>query len=443
MQEPTRDELVNELPKNAYPTTATSPERVSAEAPAPTRRVGPVFIAAYAAAYFGTWMALLTPIIVALPLRIAQIDAKGEAGDLSLILGIGAIFALVANPLFGKLSDRTRSRLGMRRPWIVGGVITGIIGLLIIALAPAIPLILVGWCLAQMGFNALLAVEIAVLPDQVPEEQRGTVSGVLGMCQNVGIVAGVFLAQAVAGSTFLMFMLPATICLVLVLLFVFVLRDRRLARDQQLPPYGVSEFLRSFWVNPLRYPDFGWNWAGRFLIFMGLATLLSYQVFYLLNHLHENPSGVGTLVFYSTLVQTILIVISSNLGGWLSDKVHRRKIFVIIAAVIYAAGLAAVAFAGSFTLFLVAIAITGIGQGTYLAIDLALAAAVLPEGGKEAAKDLGVLNIANALPQSLAPAIAPIFLAIGGGNNYTSLFTAAAIFALLGALAIQPIKGVR
>ena len=71
---------------------------------------------------------------------------------------------------------------------------------------------------------------------------------------------------------------------------------------------------------------------------MGLATLLSYQVFYLLNHLHENPSGVGTLVFLSTLVQTILIVIFSNLGGTLSDRFHRRKIFVIIAAVIYAAG---------------------------------------------------------------------------------------------------------
>src|SRR2546429_6676241 len=152
MQEPTKDELVNELPKNPLPITATSPERVSAEAPAPTRRVGPVFIAAYAAAYFGTWMALLTPIIVALPLRIAQIDAKGEAGDLSLILGIGAIFALVANPLFGKLSDRTRSRLGMRRPWIVGGGITGIIGLLLLSLAPPIPLLPDGWWLGHNRF---------------------------------------------------------------------------------------------------------------------------------------------------------------------------------------------------------------------------------------------------------------------------------------------------
>lgn len=443
MQEPIKDEILSELPKNAFPVTDTSPDRVSAEATVPVRRVGPVFIATYAAAYFGTWMALLTPVVVALALRIAQIDAKGEAGALSLVLGVGAIFALVANPLIGKLSDRTRSRFGMRRPWLIGGVIVGVIGLLIIALAPAIPLIVVGWCVAQTGFNALLAVEIAVLPDQVPEEQRGLVSGVLGMCQNVGIVAGVFLAQAVAGSTFLMFMLPAIVCLILVLLFVFVLHDRRLDRDQPLPPYGVGEFLRSFWVNPIRYPDFGWNWAGRFLIFMGLATLLSYQVFYLLNHLHENPTRVGTLVFLSTLVQTILIVVFSNLGGLLSDRFHRRKVFVIIAAVIYAAGLAFVAFAGSFNLFLIAIAITGIGQGVYLAIDLALAAAVLPEGGKEAAKDLGVLNIANALPQSLAPAIAPIFLAIGGGNNYTALFAAAAVFALLGALSIQPIKGVR
>ena len=443
MQEPTRDELVNEQPKTAFPITDPSPDRVSADASAPTKRVGPVFIAAYAAAYFGTWMALLTPVVVALALRLAQIDAKHEAGNLSLILGVGAVFALIANPLFGKLSDRTRSRFGMRRPWLVVGVITGTIGLLIIALVSTIPLILVGWCIAQTGFNAVLAVEIAVLPDQVPEEQRGTVSGVLGMCQNVGIVAGVFLAQAVARSTFLLFMLPTIICLVLVLLFVFVLRDRKLDRTQQLPPYGVGEFLRSFWVNPVRYPDFGWNWAGRFLIFMGLATLLSYQVFYLLNHLHENPGSVGTLVFLSTLVQTIFIVIFSNVGGWLSDRLHRRKILVIVAAVIYAAGLAAVAFVGSFNLFLVAIAITGIGQGIYLAIDLALAASVLPEGGKEAAKDLGVLNIANALPQSLAPAIAPLFLLIGGGNNYTALFAAAAVFALLGALAIQPIKGVR
>src|SRR5260221_838800 len=109
MQDPSRDDLVNERPKNSFPIRDVHPEPVSAEATAPTRRVGPVFIAAYAAAYFGTWMALLTPVVVALALRIAQIDAKGEAGDLSLVLGVGAFFALVANPLFGKVSGRSTS----------------------------------------------------------------------------------------------------------------------------------------------------------------------------------------------------------------------------------------------------------------------------------------------------------------------------------------------
>ncbi len=116
---------------------------------------------------------------------------------------------------------------------------------------------------------------------------------------------------------------------------------------------------------------------------------------------------------------------------------------MIIAAIVYALGLLLVALSSSTTAFLAAIAVTGIGQGIYLAIDLALAAAVLPEGGREAGKDLGVFNIASALPGTVAPAIAPIFLAIGGGGNYTALFIAAAVFAFVGALSIQPIRGVR
>lgn len=388
------------------------------------------------------FIALLTPVVVALALRISALDPNNEAKNLSLVLGIGAVFALIANPLFGKLSDRTRSRSGMRRPWLVAGMIVGFIGLLVIVLSSAIPVIVIGWCIAQAGFNAVLSTLLAVLPDQVPEQQRGTVSGLLGMCQIVAIVAGVFLAQAVS-TDFLRFMIPGAVGLVLVLLFVVVLRDRRLGPDVSLPPYGVRGFLLSFWVNPIRYRDFGWNWAGRFLIFMGIATLTSYQVFYLLNHLHRSPTEVATLVLYSTLVQGLFVVIFSNLGGWISDRIGRRKILVMIGIIAYAAGLAVIAFGGSYSVFLVGMGITGIGQGLYLAVDLALSASVLPEGGKEAAKDLGVLNIANAVPQSLAPAIAPIFLAIGSGNNYIALFTAAAVFALIGAFAIQPIKAVR
>src|SRR5260370_36449359 len=119
---------------------------VSEEAPATVNRVGLGFISAYAAAYFGSWIVVLTPVVVTLALRIQQINPAGKAASLSLVLGVGAIFALLANLVFGKLSDRTRSRFGMRRPWLIAGVISGTLGLLVIAFAPNIPLVLVGWC---------------------------------------------------------------------------------------------------------------------------------------------------------------------------------------------------------------------------------------------------------------------------------------------------------
>jgi MFS family permease len=114
---------------------------------------------------------------------------------------------------------------------------------------------------------------------------------------------------------------------------------------------------------------------------------------------------VARRVFVATLVNTVFLVHAGYLGGRLSDKAQRRKIFVLIASRIYAAGPAVGALVTSFNRYLVALAICGAGQGAYFAMDLA--AAVLPEGGEETVQDLGVLNSANALPQSIAPAIAP------------------------------------
>jgi len=155
----------------------TSETPVEGWGPSPRRHVGFGFIAAYTLAYFGMWMALLTPITLSLALKIRQINPEVAAGSLSLVLGGGAFVAVVANPFFGRLSDRTTSGFGMRRPWLVGGMVFGTMGLLVIAVAPNVTLILVGWCLAQLSFNALLAAIVALLPDQVPVEQRGRVAG--------------------------------------------------------------------------------------------------------------------------------------------------------------------------------------------------------------------------------------------------------------------------
>ncbi len=80
----------------------------------------------------------------------------------------------------------------------------------------------------------------------------------------------------------------------------------------------------------------------------------------------------------------------------------------------YGLALFVIAVASDFNGFLVGMAIGGLGFGMYMAVDLALVADVLPDTDN-VAKDLGVFNIAGALPFSIAPAIAPAILALGGG----------------------------
>ena len=100
-----------------------------------------------------------------------------------------------------------------------------------------------------------------------------------------------------------------------------------------------------------------------------------------------------------------------------------------------------IAVATSFNAFLVGMAIGGLGFGIYVAVDLALVVDVLPDKAG-AAKDLGVFNIAGALPFSIAPAIAPAILAVGG-RSYGVLYAVAGVCAILGAVAIVPVKRVR
>jgi MFS family permease len=153
------------------------------------------FVAIYALAYAALWLALLTPAIITLALRVRQLAPGNAAEPMSRVLMAGAVVALVSNPIFGALSDSTRSRFGRRRPWLVGGVLCGCASLAVIGLAPTVNIVLWGWCAAQLAFNAVLAAMVAIVPDRVPPAQRGTVVGILGICMPIGQITGTFLVQ--------------------------------------------------------------------------------------------------------------------------------------------------------------------------------------------------------------------------------------------------------
>jgi MFS family permease len=421
---------------------AASAAEAAPEAASPAvRRVGFRFILLLTLAYTGTSLLFLAPLLVTLALKVnALVELKQAPNSLALVAAIGALLSMFANPFFGRMSDRTSSPLGMRRPWMVIGLMGGSLGILVVALAPNIGLVLVGWCLAQVFFNALLASLVAVIPDQVPTAQRGLLSGVLGVCSPIASVSGTFVVKLFTGNHLAMFLGPCAIGGFFVLLFAFTLDDRRLVTADR-PSWSLREFAGTFYVNPRKSADFAWAFASRFMFVLAYAFLVTYQAYYLLDKIGSRAADVPQQIFLGTLVQSAFLIAAALIGGQLSDRMGRRKVFVFTASIVYGLALFAIAIAANFNGFLVGMAISGLGFGLYFAVDLALVVDVLP-ARDNAAKDLGVFNIAGALPFSIAPAIAPAILAIGGGS-YGVLYAVAGVCAIVGAAFILRVKRVR
>ena len=419
------------------------------ERPAPGAAQGRAFLPALGIANATVWLAFFTPIVLTLPQRAEHLSPHDKAGTLSVVLLISSVFGLVTNPLAGRLSDRTTARWGMRRPWLAGGMAVGFVGLVVMALAPSVPVLVVGSSLMQIGFATTLTVLLALLPEQVPAARRGLMGAVLGVGQAVSVVVGVGIAGALQGTPLLAFAVPGLVGAAGVTGLCLALRDRVLEVAERLPLTG-RDILEAFWRDPRSHPDFGWAWLSRFMLFMAFSAVLTYQVFYLTDQLGIPSDRTAKYVGIGLALQVVMVVLSSLVSGPLSDRVGRRKPFVIGAALLAVVALACIAVATSLPLYLVGMAVGGIAQGTYLSVDLALIAEVLPDRDHDAARDFGIMTIASVLPQTILPGIAPALLAIGFGSvvagspsNYTALFVSSAAFAAISALAITRVRGAR
>jgi MFS family permease len=390
-------------------------------------------------------MALLVPGVLTLSLKARIIDPAHPANLLSLAQAVAGVAQLISFPLLGRLSDRTLSRMGRRRPFILlGGVLIaiGTIGLLI---AQSAPVLVIANVVLAIGYSGILVSSVSLIADQLAPNRRGPASAVVGLSLPVGAVIGLFVAQLVSPDLALMILIPGAFAVVGAVVFALLLKDSTITADER-PAFSARAILETYWVNPAKSPSFALAWWSRLLIFFGVSAVQAYQVFYLIAILHFSPAAVANAVFLSTLVLTATALVFSAIAAKLSDVVGRRKPFVIAAAVVFAVGLVLAATASGFGAFLLAIAVIGVGQGIYLAVDIALVTQILPDPGNPA-KDLGIMNLASTLPQALVPALAPALLAIGASaavpQNYPALFLAGAIAGVLGAVLIVPIRKVR
>lgn len=407
----------------------------------PVTRVPGRWVAAFATAWLGIWMAQLTPVQLQLPAQVESLRTSTDWVDsvvaFGVISGIAGAFALVAYPLAGALSDRTTSRWGRRRPWILGGALLFAVALGL--LGHQTTLIGVGafWTLAIVGFCVLTAALTATISDQVPVDQRGVISGWIAAPQAIGLVLGLVLVEALGLDTVTGYLVMAGIVVALVIPFLIVAREPALAKADR-PALTGRTLLAGFWISPRKHPDFGWTLLGRVLVNIGNALGTTLLLYFLLFGL-EREDAEGDLILLS-LVYVVFIVASSLLLGRWSDRIGRRKPFVVVSALFQAVAAALLAFVPDFTVTMIGGALLGIGYGAFLSVDQALATQVLPDAATRG-KDLGIMNIATTVPQAVAPLVGAWLVAAVAG--FTGLFVVSAVATVLGALAVLPVRSVR
>ena len=418
----------------ALPETPLGPEALSE----PTRPVGLPWVLWLSLLSVGVWSGFYGPVQVLLAQQAELVSPLHKEATLSLVTGVGALVSTVTNPLWGAFSDRTVARVGRRLPWVVGGLAVGVVAMVLLAYAATVLTMVLAWALAQVGLNAMLAALTAAVPDRVPRPQRGVVGGWLAIAQTVGVVAGSGVA-AFTGSIAAGYLTLAVGLAVLALPYCLASRDVALEPSRR-PPFVLREFLRSFWVSPRAEPDFAWAWVTRFLMNLGNALLLLYLLYYLKEAVHLSDDEAETGVFVLTVVFGGFTILAAIVGGIWSDRLGRRKVFVIGSGLIAAAALGMLAFVSTWTGAVVGTVVLGIGYGTYTAVDFALVTEVLPRAA-DRAKDLGVINVANTLPQVLAPVLAAGVLGLGLG--YSTLYLIAAVVSLLGSWLVVNIRSLR
>jgi MFS family permease len=282
----------------------------------------------------------------------------------------------------------------------------------------------------------LTAALTATISDQVPVRQRGFVSGWISAPQAVGTILGVLLVTIIVGQ-FAGYAVLAVLLVLLVLPFVLWTPDAVLGKGER-EPLTLKSLVEGFWISPRKYPDFGWTLLSRILVNLGNAFGTTLLLYFLQFGLGDKNAEDDLLILI--LIYMAFVVLASLFLGRLSDRLGRRKVFVFVASALQAIAALLLALVPDLGVAMVAAGLLGLGYGCFLSVDQALATEVLPDA-RSRGKDLGIMNIASAVPQAIAPLLGAFIVAALVG--FQGLFLLAAAATLLGALAILPIRTVR
>ncbi len=376
---------------------------------------------------------MYAPLKVLLPLLADQVASPGTAEKETLLAAAtlsGSLVALLANPLAGALSDRSRSRWGPRRPWILAGALLAGLGIQLLPQARGAMALMGAWCLAKLGLNASMAALNGAVADQVPARQQGTVWGWAGLAQPIGLVCGVGLSGLLVPQLHQVAVVQSALVLLSALPILWCARAGRQPSQPQAAP--SLEVWAAF-----RHRPFAQLWWSRCWLYLGWSMSTVFLLYFL-----EDRLGIPRP--QALQAQTLLLalyaggtVASAAAAGWLSDRTGNRRGFVVAGTSGMAVACGLMLISQSLPLALAGAVLLGIAYGVYIATHQALVLEHLPDP-HHSARDLGVFNAANTAPMVFSPALAWLCVVHLGG--YTTLF---AVASLLIAGSLLPLRGLQ
>jgi MFS family permease len=396
---------------------------------ADTRRPPRLYIAAVTLAYFGLTGATFAPLQNVIPRMIENASTpSAKAIDLGIVTGLGALAAVVANPLAGHVSDR-RASIDNRAGTVLVGMVTGGLFLYLLGRQNSIAGITVFWVLSQTAVNAVYASLPASIVDHVPPDNWGFVWGLVGTAQALGLVV----AFAIVGVIFpgISSGITALVVFYVVTLVPFIIAAARL-------PKIAAKSTRTdigFVAELARHQGFRSVWLGRFLVILANTIALLYLYYYLQDVIHYKKPGEGQLILVT--IATLATAAAAVIAGRLADRSGRYRIYVVQAIVSMAVAGFVLAFIGTWPIAIASAFALGAGYGVVASAGQALSAQVLPDIAS-AGRDLGIMNIANTVPQVIGPPVAAALIYLGAG--YRGLFAFAAVMALLAAYIVYRLR---
>lgn len=386
-----------------------------------------------------------------LPVIVLSLAPESFKNTYLATLGLGGLLvAAIMQPLIGRLSDRTRSPLGRRVPYIISGTAVVCGSLVFLVLSPNLAALFAAWMFIQANLNIAYGPGMALIRDLVPRSRVGVASSIKILMDAVGglilITASAALIGLAAGSglgpvsvyvnwEWAVYALLGTalVISVAVTCATVLTRDpRRRAR-----PVRRSETASPRVLNR----QFSLFLISRLLLMTAIYAFPTYGLFFLRDVVEaDNPAQT-----LSQMIPAIAgaLAVAVFAAGWISDRIGHKPV-VIAGAVAGAISTSWLLLVDTTTGVLVTASIIGASAGALLSANWALANVLGDE--QRAGTHIGIVNLSTiggaAIPRLFGPGI-DLLNHSHEDLGYTALIAGCAALFAVGAVALLPVNPVR